>query len=372
MMHRIWAVLRFLGRWLGPALLLLAVYFHFYPVIPFADGTTGPALAGALVTAIACLFMRAPERRRQRIVFAAVATLAFVYGGWRLWEDSAGFRTQQLVFENRGARLAATLYLPDRPGKAPGIVWIHGSGPQTRGLVFPYSRYLARQGYAVLVFDKRGVGESTGRYGGGTPREICPENFDLLASDGAAALAVLAKRPEVRADRIGFVGVSQGGWITPRAAMLSGGKVAFMLLISAPTNSAQEIVRLERLRIGEPKGFDLAAVMAAFRPGGRDVPAGMNVDQAFAYAQTRPSHFPCPDFDPRPDLRALDIPAFWLLGDSDWIVPSRTTEQNIDALRKLGKPYEYRNIPGAGHAMLFAPKAMVLETIETWLSKVTR
>lgn len=368
-MGRIWAVLRFLGRWLGPALILLAVYFYFYPPIPFSDGTAGPALTGGLITAIACLLMRAPERRRHRLVLAGVAALALAYGGWRMWGEFSGYRTENLAFDNRGARLAATLYLPDRPGKAPGIVWIHGSGPQTRSLVAPYSRYLARAGYAVLVFDKRGVGESTGRYGGGTAREICPENFNLLASDGAAGLALLAKRPEVRADKVGFAGVSQGGWITPRAAVMSG-KAAFMLLISAPTNSAQEIVRLERLRIGQPEGVDLGAVLAAFRPGGRDVPKGMNVDQAFAYAQTRPSAFPCPDFDPRPDLRALDIPALWLLGDSDWIVPSRTTEKNIDALRKLGKPYEYRNIPGAGHAMLFAPKAPVLDAIETWLAKV--
>ena len=371
MIARIWAVAKFLGRWLGPALIILAVYLHFFPLIPFVDSSAGPALVGGFVTAISCIFMRAPERRVRRRIFGATALIALAYGGWRMLDEFSGYRTEDLAFHNRGVRLAATLYLPDRAGKVPGIVWIHGSGPQTRLLASYYTRYLARLGYAVLVFDKRGVGESAGRYGGGTPREICTENFDLLASDGAAALSLLAKRPEVKADKVGFAGVSQAGWITPRAAVMSSNP-AFMLIISGPVNTAQEIVRLERLRIGSPEGLDLVAgLLANFRPGGRDVPQGMNVDQAFALAQTKPGGFPCADFDPMPDLRALDIPALWLLGEDDWIVPSRTTAKKLKELRQLGKPYEYRNVPGAGHGMAFGPKKLVRNTIEAWLTKVT-
>lgn len=307
----------------------------------------------------------------RRRIFAAISVLAIAYGGWRIWDGNRGFYTQEITFENRGARLAATLYLPERPGKVPGIVWMHGSGPATRGPIgLSFGRYFARKGYAFLVFDKRGIGESGGKYGGGTAREICPENFDLLASDGAAALELLTRRPEVLADQVGFVGGSQAGWITPRAAVMSG-KAAFMLLITAPVNTAQEIVRLENLRIGPPGGVDAAKAFSAFRPGGRDVPEGMDVDEAFNFAQKRPISFPCPDFDPLPDLLALDVPGLWLLGKDDWIVPSGHTIEKLETLRKLGKPYEYMDLPGANHALLFAPKNRTVDAMDSWLAKVT-
>jgi alpha-beta hydrolase superfamily lysophospholipase len=69
--------------------------------------------------------------------------------------------------------------------------------------------YAART-FAVLAYDKRGVGRSTGNW-----REA---SFQVLADDAVAGAKFLQARTDIAADQIGFWGQSQGGWIAPLAA----------------------------------------------------------------------------------------------------------------------------------------------------------
>lgn len=365
------AALRLAGRWFGPLLIVLAAALFLFPPMPFGDLSALPALAGGIVCAIAAIFARGPERKRRRSVLALCAVLALSFAGWRQWEQKRGYREETVGFDNRGARLVGTLYLPDRPGKRPGIVWIHGSGPMNRSFEAGRAAHFARLGFVVLVYDKRGIGDSTGRFEGGE-RAIDPANLALLASDGAAAMALLARRPEVRSDMVGFVGASQAGWIVPRAAVLSG-HAAFMVLLSGPTTSTHRQMRYERFHIGRTdpaKGPNLPDVFAAFTRG--RIPAGMTADQADVEAQKWPLDLAFGDVDPAADLRRLNIPGLWLLGDADWMVPSGPTVRIIDTLRQAGKPFEYRRVSGAWHAMEFGPRRPVFEALDPWLVKVAR
>ena len=72
-----------------------------------------------------------------------------------------------------------------------------------------------------------------------------------------------------------------------------------------------------------------------------------------------------------PSLYALNIPGLWVMGDRDSLVPNSASFRNLESLRQLGKPYQYRLIPGAWHVMIVGPKAVVLGTIDTWLAQVT-
>ena len=69
---------------------------------------------------------------------------------------------EDVIFENSGVKLAGSLSLPEGEGPHPAIVLLHGSGPLTRYSFGPYPHFFSSLGFAVLIYDKRGTGESTG------------------------------------------------------------------------------------------------------------------------------------------------------------------------------------------------------------------
>src|SRR5436190_943984 len=131
----------------------------------------------------------------------------------------AAARTPPLpaYFSGGDARLAFTLDLPHRAGPFPAVVMAHGSGRVTRDQLTWASRHLVDLGFAVLRFDKRGVGESTGRFVFVGTKDSALV-FPQLAADVAAGVRFLRTRPEIDRRRIGLFGASQAGWILPLAA----------------------------------------------------------------------------------------------------------------------------------------------------------
>jgi pimeloyl-ACP methyl ester carboxylesterase len=105
---------------------------------------------------------------------------------------------------------------------------------------------------AALIYDKRGVGQSTGDYK--------QANFYDLADDALAAVNALRGRKDVVADLIGLFGISQGGWIAPLAASRAD-HVKFLILNVGPsvTVEEQEMHRVEySLRADEVPEEDIA------------------------------------------------------------------------------------------------------------------
>jgi len=138
-----------------------------------------------------------------------------------------GRSTDNVSFKSGDLTLAGTLYLPTSPGRHPAIVVLHASNGGTRD--YHAYQHLARSlppaGFAVLIYDRRGEGASTGTAGSATFRE--------LASDGVAAVAYLETRSDIDRSRIGVWGVSQGGWLAPLAATMSP-EISFVIAVSAP------------------------------------------------------------------------------------------------------------------------------------------
>jgi alpha-beta hydrolase superfamily lysophospholipase len=99
-------------------------------------------------------------------------------------------------------------------------------------------RHFARAGFACLAWDKPGVGKSTGDYNTQTLRD--------RAEEALAAVRFLRSRNEIRADRIGLWGHSQGGMVAPLAASLSD-EVAFLIEVSGWQGPVwkQDAVRVE-------------------------------------------------------------------------------------------------------------------------------
>src|SRR5688572_32193810 len=84
---------------------------------------------------------------------------------------------------------------------------------------------------AVLGYDKRGVGGSTGDWR--------TASFEDLAGDVVAAFEYLRTRSDIDRDQIGLLGVSQAGWIMPLAAVRAK-DIAFLISVSGAGIPAAE------------------------------------------------------------------------------------------------------------------------------------
>ncbi len=145
-----------------------------------------------------------------------------------------GYYTEDVIFKNDSANvtLAGTLTLPSKDGNFPVVVLISGSGPQNRNSEFAGHRpflvladYLARNGIGVLRFDDRGFGQSTGNFGTGTSLDF---SYDV-----ESAVEYLTTRKEIKKDKIGLIGHSDGAMIAPMvAARIS--EVSFIVLLAGP------------------------------------------------------------------------------------------------------------------------------------------
>jgi fermentation-respiration switch protein FrsA (DUF1100 family) len=137
------------------------------------------------------------------------------------------FVYENAEFNNGKVQLAGTIVFPTGVGPHPGIVVVHGSGPQTRHMVRLYAESLARRGIATLMYDKRGTGQSSGHW---------ESDYEDLAEDALAGVKLLQAHPDVYSHQIGLCGASQAGWIIPIAVARSV-DVAFAVLLVSPAVS---------------------------------------------------------------------------------------------------------------------------------------
>jgi pimeloyl-ACP methyl ester carboxylesterase len=279
-------------------------------------------------------------------------------------------RREDVQFSHAGVRLAATFISPAAVRRHPAIVLVHGSGAARREQILPFARFLIRQGVAVLAYDKRGVGGSTGDWKSAS--------FDDLAGDAVAAFEYLKSRSDVDPERIGLLGLSQAGWIMPLAAVRAPG-IAFMISLSGPGVPAAETTidhaRNEMMAGGMPapaveritglmrlqyefartgEGWDaylaaragiasrMGAPPDAF-PGTKDDPHWDVIRRLYLY-------------DPASTLRQLRTPTLALFGELDNnVLPAKNSAAWDAALKAAGNgDYTIRILPKANHIYLEA------------------
>jgi pimeloyl-ACP methyl ester carboxylesterase len=221
-----------------------------------------------------------------------------------------------------GVRLSYALDLPSGTGPFPAIVFGHGSGRTTKDEAMAVKSRMTQAGFAVLRYDKRGVGQSTGTFE--APGLLNSDRLlPILADDMAAGVAFLRTRPEIDGNRIGLMGISQAGWIMPLAAERSP-HVRYMILVVGPTVPVGVEIYYSGLAEGTSTSFeDLSRALLEYQG-----PRG---------------------FDPRPTLERLNVPGYWFLGAQDRSIPTRETVAILEELAVSGRPYRWRVHATAGH-----------------------
>lgn len=260
-----------------------------------------------------------------RTLLLVISALGFPFG--RTHAQDA--RAEDVRFVSHGDTLAGSIVWPAHQPATAAVVFIHGSGPQTRNIEL--ARRFAGRGIAALVYDKRGVGKSGGTYEGN--QSVTGMNISLLADDAVAALNALAARAELSAVPVGFAGISQAGWIAPLAATRTR-HAKFLLLWSAPVSKVSE-----------------EDIYSKFTHD-TDGPSRPTFADALA-ARTTPYVWPVDllgrDTDPAEDLAQLSIPGFWIFGGQDGSIPVDLSIRNLSALRAAGHGFEHTLFAAQGH-----------------------
>lgn len=289
--------------------------------------------------------------RRAALAFALI--LAIIEAGHALAQQPASVESRDVSFVSQGVTLRGTVYIPSGPPIIAAAVWVHGSGEIKRKSSL--GEFLARNGLALLTYDKRGVGESGGVYAGpevGT-NNVSVENLTLLADDAAAALQSLSTEKLLHGVPLGFIGASQAGWIIPLAAFKSY-QARFMVLWSGPVETTHEEVLFEQVATRRDPEFwdhhsneEVAKMMSGI-----------------------PDHFAWRDFDPRAALSRLKIPGLWFFGGRDRKVYVDLSIDNLNALIAAGHiNYSYMLFPGYDHN-LGGEQRDIIDPLLAWIRQV--
>ena len=246
-----------------------------------------------------------------------------------VFSQSNNFTIQDVKFESQGVTLAASILTPKKILAA--VIIVHGSDPVRREMAF--AERLAKEGIAVLTYDKRGVGESGGVYVGpsvGT-NNIDNTNLNLLSHDACSAVSALRSNLKDKQIPIGLVGFSQAGWIIPIAASKSP-QIEFMVLFSCPT-----ITTLEQLRF------------QFYTDGNNSFWENHTESDAREHTKNDPDRYQFVATDPKKSLTTLSIPGLWLFGEKDIQIPVKLCIEQLNTLKAKGKPFEYSLFPALAH-----------------------
>jgi uncharacterized protein len=312
------------------------------------------------------------------------------------------YTVEEVAFPSKaaGVSMGGTLTIPAGAGAHPAVILISGSGAQDRDeTIFNHRPFhvladsLSRRGIAVLRYDDRGVGKSTGDRSNATSVDF--------SEDAEGGLDFLGKRKEIDPKRIGFIGHSEGGLIAPMIAVRRP-ETAFIVLMAGSGVDGEQILyeqgqavlkaqgaSEERLAVQKQLQVKMFGIIRA-EPDPETAATKLKevlgsspaVEQSirnvnsmwFRYFLT---------YNPQPVLEKVKCPVLALNGSLDTQVVSTQNLPAIDATLKRGgnKDFETVMLPGLNHLMQTAKTGGVgeysqieetiapaaLEKIATWL-----
>jgi len=298
--------------------------------------------------------------------------------GVKIWEEVPIIQTNTR-FRSDGILLAGRLIEPtDANSETPLLVYAHGS-EDTAWIERARDPYqMVGRGISVFVYDKRGTGQSEGRY---------TQNFPLLAKDLAAASHEARRLAGDRFDRLGLVGLSQGGWIAPLAATDAQADfigIGYGLVADIREEDAAQVQK-ELRDAGYPDSVLAAAIEitdVTARIASSDYTDGLDelteLQQRYSaepwfsviqggytgvflnmsaaeLAENGVPRFNSLDIDwslnPMDVMRGVDVPQLWVLAGEDREAPIDLTLERLSALRQEGKDITIYTFPDTDHGM---------------------
>ena len=283
---------------------------------------------------------------------------------------------EEITYQSGEFRLACDLRLPGGIPPYPVILIVQGSESADRtegGSYLPVFEHMLSAGYAVFSCDKPGTGKSTGTI---DDNHLIQQRAQMVLD----AIEVMKTRPDIDPGRIGLAGISQAGYVMPRALSLSD-DIAFMVCISCPGNPGvdqttyqimksaicegvpeKETALLQTLltELDEARSYQTYAEYVHYRqvisnllgiashtPQGN----GLEVITEKAWMANDPEIERW--WNPVSSIQQASIPILAFFGDKDPLIdPIQGDLAYRQALEKAGNPYSnVILVPGANHGM---------------------
>ena len=297
------------------------------------------------------------ELAREDIASAATRTTSFSLPG-----------DERVSIPGAGFNIAGTLTKPSgATARLPAIVLIAGSGLTDRdetvaGIpVFgQLARGLVEAGFAVVRYDKRGVGQSGGR----------AESATLIdyAEDARAVLRWLERRPDVDKDRLAIVGHSEGAAVAMVLASREKRVKAAVLIAGPGTTGAELVLEQQRHQLDLMKvdATERATKIALQEQSHSALLKGANWDgvpDAMRRAADTPWFQSLLAFDPGKVMKDVDQPLLIVQGELDTQVPPHHADKLVAMAeaRKKKTDVELLRVPGINHLLVPARTGEVSE-----------
>lgn len=255
-----------------------------------------------------------------------------------------------------------------------------GTAAGNREMFRHLAELFVSEGIAALIYDKRGIGGSTGNW--------LTSSFDDLAGDVLTIVRALRTRDDVKAKKIGLMGASQSGWIVALAASKSP-DVAFIISQAGPGVGVEEceLYRCEAWLRAD--GFAEEEIREAMQYHRQRYECARSGEGWEALAETERKHKEkrwfayaggqagkdhpfwkfwnlIRTYDPLPVLEKVQCPVLALFGDKDTFVPTEKSAKAWQtALEKAGNPdVTIRIFPNADHSMIECRTGGLKETAQ--------
>lgn len=238
--------------------------------------------------------------------------------------------------ETQGLTLAGMLFVPDGEGPFPAVAIIHGSGTSARdnSWYLTLVEYLQNNGVVVLLPDKRGSEKSEGNWRS--------SSYEDLATDTVAAVEFLRTQEMVEVSKVGIIGMSQGGQISPYVVHLSP-DIDFLIDVVGTSLNNYDVLHYEETSNLRKMGF---------LPGIADLIAYPStwVLRNFTQKEFWDS---VGNFDALPYWKELSVPALVMYGGDDPNVPAEASKVRLEKLNKAN--IEVKIYEGSEHALQDPP-----------------
>jgi len=151
-------------------------------------------------------------------------------------------QTETITFQSGDFKIIGELRIPKANGNHPLVIMVHGDGPAYRTYFAKLKERMLQAGYATLMWDKPGYGESTGKF---SKEKRLTERASILVD----AVKFMKKHAAIDSSRIGVGGISQAGYVMPLAIRQTD-DIKFMIAVGCPgVNSIDQTAYLIRKQL---------------------------------------------------------------------------------------------------------------------------